>query len=684
MLTLNTKIERLAGVGPSLKKTLNSLGLFYIEDLLYHLPFRYVDFSKKVAIGLAKVGEMVTIEAKVISVEARRSFKSRLQFTEAILEDNTGQIKVVWFNQPYIAKQLPIGSVIIIAGKIEWYKEKQITNPFFEKLELDADSAGKILPIYHLTKGLSNLRLAKLIKLAWQQTTTKLDDYLDKKTLSNFNLLTLSEAIATLHFPTNSAEINKARFRIAIDDCLPQQIASNIKQAQLKDQSAPVIQTDVEYIKKLVSNLPFKLTDSQKRATWDILQELSVGVPHNRLLEGDVGSGKTVVAWLIAMMAVKNGYQVAIMAPTEILAKQHHQSFISLCESLSTNAGLFTQNFHLINNEVVSKQDLIAKLSENSVDIVIGTHALLSEHLKFHNLGLIIIDEQHRFGVGQRAYLQKSHSKKLIPHLLSMSATPIPRSLGLALFGNLQISQLTQLPKNRQQIITKLLLEDERKIAYKKIEEEVSSGRQVFIITPKVEESSTEVKSVKAEFERIKKLFPKFKIGLVYGSMKGEEKDQVMNRFANNQIQILVATTVIEIGIDVPNATVILIEGAENFGLAQLHQLRGRVGRGTNQSFCYLFTTQDSQLETKRLRIFEVTTDGFALAEYDLKERGFGDLFGKQQSGFAFRFPEFITIEALKKAHQVADSILKNNPTLKGLDKLKLASNKYLEEIHNE
>lgn len=685
MFTLNTKIEHLPGIGPSIKKTLNHLGLFYIEDLLLHLPFRYIDFSKKIEIGKAQPAHMVTLEGQIRDVTARRSFKSHLQFTEAILEDHTGEIKLVWFNQPYLAKQLSNGDRIIAAGKVEYYKRNQLTNPYWEKLDDDNPAGGKILPIYHLTKGITNLRLVKLIKLCWDNTILEFTELLSSPVLKKFKLKTLTDAVEQLHFPVNQEQISSARLRIAIDDCLPQQLASGLKQQAQAASQAPQLKNDVNAIKDAVSKLPFELTASQKRATWDILQDMTKGSPMNRLLQGDVGSGKTVVAWLVSFMTALDDYQTLLLAPTEILASQHFETFLKLAGPMGSQIGLLTRNFCKINNKEVSKEQFLTSLAQNKLKIVIGTHALLSDKIDVGRLGLIIIDEQHRFGVAQRAYLQKTQTTgPEIPHLLSMSATPIPRTLALSLFGNLKISELTQMPKNRQKITTQLFSEQSRNVAYTHIRKEIDQGRQVFIITPKVEESSTEVKSAKEEFERLQHIFPKYKLGLVYGNLAGEEKDRVMSEFSMGKLDILVATTVIEIGIDIPNATVILIEGAENFGLAQLHQLRGRVGRGSHPSYCYLFTTNEEQLETNRLKIFETTTDGFALANYDLKERGFGDLFGQQQSGFNFRFPEFVSIAALKLARDIADHVLKTDPDLVEHNTLKQLASPYLQTIHTE
>lgn len=685
MLTLNTKIERLISVGPALKKTLNKLGIFYIEDLFYHLPFRYIDFSKQIPIGKAQPGELVTLAGTVSQITARRSFRSRLAFTEAYLEDSTGQIRLMWFNQPYLAKQLQEGMQLIVAGKVEYYKQNQLTNPYFEALDTDQPASGKVLPIYHLTSGITNLRLAKLIKIAWQNTSKQFKDLLPPAIHNAFKLPSLPEALESLHFPKRSEDVRRAQFRIAIDDVLPQQLAAQIKQRALDSSAAPAIPTDIEFIKQVLAEFPFQLTNSQKRATWDILQDLAAGKPMNRLLEGDVGSGKTIVALLAALATSQAGFQTVILAPTEILAKQHYETFQKFTDpAWGAQVALLTSGFAQSGEGKLTKAQLTEQLTDNRINILIGTHAVLNEHFNMPKLGLIIIDEQHRFGVGQRAFLTKQHQGDLVPHLLSMSATPIPRTLALSLFGNLAISQLKTLPSNRQPIITKLLTERERRTAYQKIISEVAAGRQAFVITPKVEETNSDTKSVKAEFNRLQKLFPKLRLGLVYGGLKTADKDTVMGKFAAGQLDILVATTVIEIGIDIPNATVMLIEGAENFGLAQLHQLRGRVGRGNQQSYCYLFTTDDQHLDTGRLKIFEQTTDGFLLAEHDLAQRGFGDLFGKEQSGFQFRFPKFITMDALKTTRQIAINILDTDPTLAKHRELKQLAAGYLENIHTE
>lgn len=683
MLTLNTKIQRLPSVGPKLATILNRLGIFYIEDLFYHLPFRYIDFSAKINIGEAKVSQMATLEGKIVSVSARKSFRSKLAFTEAILQDYTGQVRLIWFNQPYLAKQLASEPNIIVAGKIEYYRTLQLTNPYFEVLESKTDAIGKILPVYHLTAGISNLRLVKLVKTAWELSHKNFSDILPNKILKKFKLHDQATSLENLHFPNSQEQIKQAQLSVAVSDILPQQVAVQIKQHELEQSTAPKIHSDVEFLKQQVAKLPFTLTTSQKRAVWDIAQDLTTGKPMNRLLEGDVGSGKTAVALLSSLLTANSGYQTIILAPTEILAKQHLETFVSSPDALN-NIALLTRSFQQLGKLNSTKQQLLKQIHNNEIKIVIGTHALLSEKLKIPKLGLVIIDEQHRFGVAQRAFLTKTNNSNAIPHLLSMSATPIPRTLALTLFGNLQISQLQSLPHKKMQTNTIVCSEAERNTAYQQLIKEVQAGHQAFIITPKVEDSSDGVKSVKQEYERITNLFPQFRVGLVYGGQSSEEKESNMTKFSEGKLDILVATTVIEIGIDVPNASLIIIEGAERFGLAQLHQLRGRVGRAGQVSYCYLFTTDDAHQDTERLKIFSQTTDGFALAEYDLQKRGFGDLFGNDQSGFPFKFPAFITRQALTTANLIAKDLVTHDPALSGYPELKKLAQNYLEIIHPE
>ncbi len=682
-MNLDTPVNELPKIGAALTKSLNKLGVFTVKDLLYHFPYRYLDFRKSTDIKDATAGETVTIRGWIKSINARRSFRSRLSLCEAVISDNTGSIKVVWFNQPYLANTLKKDDEVLLSGKVERYKTLQLTNPIYEKFSEEAIHTSRLVPVYHATSSVPNRTLRNLIHQVLP-LAEELIDILPGEVQNKLDLEPLPEAIKQLHFPEDEEIVTRGRFRIAVDDVFPQQLAVQLLKIQQEKSPSFVIKPDVELIKGFLDTLPFTITPSQKRASWDILQDMSGSHPMNRLLEGDVGSGKTLVALLAALQTGKSGFQTAILAPTEILARQHYETIKNYLKDYPYEVGLFTRNFQIIDGKEVSKAEYKKALQKGLLHISIGTHAQLQEGIEFKNLALVVIDEQHRFGVGQRSFLTGTKNK--IPHLLSMSATPIPRTLALSLYGNLEVSVLGQVPSGRKPILTKLVSEEERNKTYQFIQNQINQGRQVFIITPRVEDSElSQVRSVKKEFERLSKtVFPDRKLGLVYGKMKGSEKDAVMKDFNEGRLDILVATSVIEIGIDVPNASCMIIEGAESFGLAQLHQLRGRVGRSEHQSYCFLFTTDELQKENERLKVFAKSNDGFALAELDLKQRGFGDLFGKQQTGFAFRFPNFVSMPALLAAKEGAEIMIKSDPLLKKSQQLKELADVYLQEFHGE
>jgi ATP-dependent DNA helicase RecG len=709
-ISLQTPVTSLPLVGQALAKSLASAGVFTVSDLLYYFPSRYMDFRKATNIAGAKEGDTVTIVAKVKSIKANFGFRGRMNYAEAVIEDGTGTMRAVWFNQSYLAKQIKVDDDIILSGKVSRYKQLQLTNPAYEATEGKAGGAisgknlhtGRLVPVYRRSDVLPLRTMRRLVELclpAADELTdnipTKLAAHL-KKT-DNQLLLPLAHAVRLLHFPESPEDVANARFRIAVDDLLPQQLAVQLKQLARQNVRGFAIKTDVEQIKSFLRTLQFELTPSQKRATWDILQDMETGVPMNRLLQGDVGSGKTIVAVLAAMQVAGQAsgrLQTALLAPTEILAKQHYDTFVSLLRSAggvgktAASVALLTRTFALFDGQELSRAELLGKIASGQVKICIGTHALLQSEVNFKNLALLIIDEQHRFGVAQRSFLTHNHA-----HLLSMSATPIPRTLAMSIYADLTVSTLQHVPSGRKPVKTEAVPESQREKAYEFVRQEAGAGRQAFVVTPRVEESATtesgettsEVRSVKKEFARLQKdVFPKLKLGLLYGKLKGADKDKVMADFASGQIDVLVATSVIEIGIDIPNATAMIIEGAERFGLAQLHQLRGRIGRGNLESRCFLFTTEDSQRDTARLQALAKTNDGFALAELDLKERGFGDLFGKQQSGFVFRFPQFINTKALQAAKDLAIEFVKIDQSLKKFPELKGQAEGYLADLHGE
>jgi ATP-dependent DNA helicase RecG len=679
---LDTPVSQLHKVGDRTTKSLQSAGIESVRDLLFYFPNRYLDYRKTINIADAIDGETVTIKGVLKDIQMRRSFRSRLSLSEAVVSDDSGSIKVTWFNQPYLAKSLTKGEELLLSGKVERYKTLQLINPVYEKLSEESIHTGRLVPVYRAIDAIPNRTLRAVIHDQLNEADN-LDDAIPGFVREACHLPPIAESVKALHFPSDINEVAAARFRIAFDDVFPQQLAVLIQQIRHKKQKSHIIKPDLEMVRLFLDKLPFALTASQKRAAWDIFQDMESAGPMNRLLQGDVGSGKTVVALLSMMQAAKCGLQSCLLAPTEILSTQHYETFFTYLKG-SFSMGLLTRNFALIDNKKVSKAVFLNELENGNINIIIGTHAVIQDKVTFKELGLVVIDEQHRFGVGQRSLL--ASRGKLQPHLLSMSATPIPRTLALSIYANLEISVLKQVPSGRKPILTKIVDELSRNKAYGFLEEQVRAGRQAFVITPRVEDTTkSDVRSAKLEFKRLsEKVFPGLKVGLVYGKMKGSEKEEVMREFNAGNFDILVATSVIEIGIDVPNATVMIIEGAERFGLAQLHQLRGRVGRSEHQSYCFLFTTDPSQADNERLNIFSRSSDGFALAQLDLEQRGFGDMFGKQQTGFAFRYPQFITIPALHAARKGAELIVAKDEKLKDFPELRKSAQVYLEDHHGE
>jgi len=688
-MTLDTPLEHLRGVGPAVTRALAKKEVRTVRDLLFYFPFRYLDFSQSKPIKDIKPGDTVTVRGVLKTISSRYSFRGRMSLAEGVISDDTGSLKVVWFNQPYLAKTLKAGDDILLAGTAQRYKTLQLQNPIYEKFNEAGDSThtGRLVPVYHTTENLYNRTIRNLVKQCLP-LAGQLEDLVPAETLKNFRLMPLAAAIAELHFPGGGGQaLGQAQRRIVFDEVFIQQLAVQLHKRQLARTAAPRIPAQVDLIKEFLAGLPFSLTAGQKRALWDIVQDMDKTKTMNRLLEGDVGSGKTLVAMAAALEAVAAGYQVAVLAPTEILASQHYDSFRKYLKPFPFSIALLTRNFQAVDGAKQTRAGLAAKIGKGEVAIAIGTHALLQQGAGFRDLGLVVIDEQHRFGVQQRGTLLKlPASKGPRPHLLSMSATPIPRTLALSVYSDLDISRLTELPGGRKAVATKVVSEDERAKAYAFIRAQLKAGRQVFIVTPRVEDSETStIKSAKAELVRLQdEVFPRAKIGLVHGKLSGAEKERIMAQFHNRGLDILVATSVIEIGIDVPNATVMLIEDADRFGLAQLHQLRGRVGRGEHASYCFLFTQTESPEALERLKLFSRTTDGFKLAELDLEQRGFGSLFGSQQTGYDFKFSQYLTMDVLKIGQKAASELLKTDASLKKHPQLLKLAEPLLEQIHLE
>ena len=669
---LYTSVVHLNRVGKTVANRLSILGIKTIRDLLFHFPFRYEDFSHLVSISQLQEGAEVTTHGKVELIGNKRSPRKRKIITEALVSDGTGQLRVVWFGQPFLTKNLHVGDEVYLSGRVSSdMLGMQMVSPVYERGSTGTHTA-RIVPMYPLTAGVTQKQLrflmSQIIELA-----NEVEDWLPEELRERIDLMPLAEAIRTIHFPENLDEIKHAERRLKFDELFVLQLRAEMIRQSLKRSKAPALNFQETEIKKFVAGLPFVLTKDQKVAAWEMLQDMQKPEPMNRLLEGDVGSGKTVVAALIMYNAVLNGTQAAIMAPTEILAKQHLQSLKQLLPeqrlALLTSSEVKCEQVELREKTKKGVEEEVKQhIAAGNIEVIIGTHALLTRDVQFHNLGLVVVDEQHRFGVDQRKVLkEKSGNLEATPHFLSMTATPIPRSFALTLYGDLDVSFIRQKPEGRKEIKTRLVAPHHRQKAYEFIRVQVQQGRQVFVICPLIE-STDEKKSVMAEFKKLStQIFSDLRVEYLHGKMKPKEKDEVMLRFVEGKVDVLVSTSVVEVGVNIPNASVMMIEGAERFGLAQLHQFRGRVGRAEHQSYCFLFTDIHSQEVQKRLSFFEKTTDGFVLAEYDLQTRGPGDVYGTAQSGMMqLRLATMRDVELIKLAREVARGIdFEQYPTLK-------------------
>lgn len=669
--TLDTPIGKLPRINERYLKRFHKLGLVTVRDLLYHFPNRYDDFSKIIPIRDLKLNEIATIQGEIVSIDNIRTFKRRINITEAIVKDETGVVKAIWFNQPFLVKNIKEGKKISLSGKYSLgAKGPYLSNPSYEMMTLGkvpTHTAG-LVPVYPETIGLGSRFLRYYIKLILP-LANQLKEFLPWDVLKKEKLPSLTTALRNIHFPASLKLAEEAKKRFAFEELFLLQLFVLKQRKNLQKENAFKIPFNKDLIKKFVDSLPFKLTDDQRKSAWEIFLDLAKSEPMNRLLQGDVGSGKTVVAAMAGLEVAKAGFQVAFMAPTEILAQQHFKEINKLLSKFNLKIGLLTG---------------AEKKFSQTTDIAIGTHALIQKTVKFKNLAMVIVDEQHRFGVEQRAALL--HGSKVLPHLLSMTATPIPRTLALTIYGDLDISLINEMPKGRQKIITKIVPPEQREQAYEFIRREIKKGRQCFVICPRIEPSANpstslgiegqlkidprkllwaEVKAVKEEYEKLaNKIFPDLRIDMLHGKIKSKEKEKIMNDFRNKKIDVLVSTSVIEVGIDVPNATVMMIEGADRFGLAQLHQFRGRVGRGEHQSYCFLFSTSGEN--TSRLRAIQKCENGFDLAEKDLEIRGPGQFYGIRQSGLPdLAMNSLKDINLVKSTREQAAELLSKDPELK-------------------
>jgi ATP-dependent DNA helicase RecG len=686
-MDLRTNVLDIPGVGESYAHKLEKLGINSIEDLLLYLPRRWDDYSNILPITQIQPGETVCVHGEVWQINNKKS-KRGLNITEAIVNDKTGTIKAVWFNQPFLTKNIKVGDQLFLAGKVEWTMQSfSMVSPSYEvtKTEGETESSdlthvGRIVPVYPETEGISSKWLRSKIKPLMKYIYS-IKDFLPNEIKDENQLVDYPAAIRQMHFPENNVQLKRAMDRFDFDEMFLLQLAVLNSRKSLQKEKSIAIPFAEKEIQDFVQSLPFDLTKAQRKASWEIIQDMAKKEPMNRLLQGDVGSGKTMVAAMAIVNAAANDTQSVLLCPTEVLAKQHYKKLVRLLDSQKIEVAILTGS-----TPKQERTELLSRIHDGDVKVVVGTHALLEKDVEFWRLGVAIVDEQHRFGVEQRAALRKeSKASGTVPHFLSMTATPIPRTLTLTLYGDLDVSILNEMPKGRQRIITKLVPKEKREVSYQLIAGELKKGRQAFVVCPLIGEETTgdeeelqkeleisafaelekkvdddlERKTVLNEYQNLKKVFPEFRIEFLHGKLRPAEKEQLMTDFAAGEIHILVSTSVIEVGIDVPNATIMLIEDADRFGLAQLHQFRGRVGRGEHLSYCFLFSNSRNPETAKRLLAITETTDGFKLAEADLELRGPGEFIGKKQHGLPdVKMKNLLNTVLIKKCRDAAIKFL--------------------------
>ena len=656
-MDLNTPVSDLPGIGPFFAKKFEKLGVHTVENLFYHVPSRYLDYSLVTTINKLHPDETATIHAKIVSITNVFS-KRGIRMQIGSVEDVTGKLMVVWFNQPFLVRTLYPGRLVSLSGKIGFFNRKLCLNsPDYEILETEEKETfhtGRFVPIYQETAGLSSKWIRTKIRDAFANIS--IEEYLPKELLQRTVLVSMRDAVKMVHFPKDLKEVEEGRKRLAFNELLNLQLKSELRKLNWsKTKVKNKLTVNRSDVKKFIDSLSFKLTDSQETVINELLSDLNRSIPMNRLLEGDVGSGKTVVAAVGAFASFLNGYQTLIMAPTQILAAQHYETLKKMFDKFNIRISLITSD--------------VKKIELGRSDIFVGTHSLIKSKIDFDTeggyskIGFIVIDEQHRFGVAQRELLVK---KSGTPHVLTMTATPIPRTIALTTYGDLDLSILNDMPKGRQKITTWVVPEAKREGACEWIESRILNlGTQAFWVCPLIEESESEtmkdIKNVTSEYNNLRSKIKNLKFGLLHGRLKQTEKEKVLNDFRERKIDILVTTPVVEVGIDIPNATIMVIEAAERFGLAQLHQLRGRVGRGDKQSYCLLFSNFHSGVAYSRLQAMEKTHSGFELAELDLKLRGPGEIFGTAQSGFPeLKVARWADVELIKIAKETAVDVVKN------------------------
>ncbi len=738
MISLETPLLGIKGIGPKFLTKLKHFNIVTVRDLLRHFPFRYEDFSEISKIIDLAPGQQATIQGVIKDIKPRKTWRRRMFIIEAVISDDTGNIKAIWFNQRFLLAILKKGRLVSLAGKVVQTKDGGIclshpTYEFITQAQIDADKTqinadenpsesalksaliketrhtARLVPIYPETKGLTSKAFRYLIKPILDDLEL-VEETLPQEILEQYGILGINEALRKIHFPDDIKETRAARERFAFEDLFYLQLVNLREKLRFAKQKSHTFETDVDYIKESIKKIPFELTVSQKKVLAEILRDFKKSHPMNRLLQGDVGSGKTIVAILAALVAAYENKQAVLMVPTEILASQHYQSFKKIFGDFNQGVGIMTSSgtkiFYGDGLETeIKKPEMLEKIRAGKLKIIFGTHSLIQKSVNFGDVGFVVIDEQHRFGVRQRAQLISGNSG-LAPHFLSMSATPIPRTLSLTVFGDLDLSIIDELPKGRKEIITKIVAPENRDKAYAFIRGQVRKGRQVFVICPRIEPYEEmdsaiandwqrwESKTVKEEHEKLsEKVFPDLKVGMLHGKMPakggsasgGKSKAEIMQDFKDGKIDILVSTSVIEVGVDIPNATIMMIESAERFGLAQLYQFRGRVGRGEHQSFCFLFTEFKSPQVMRRLKSLIEAKNGFELAEKDLEFRGPGEFLGQLQTGIPdLAMRSLQNPEIVKEAREAAVMIMSKDPNLKTYPQLAKKLAQFQTQIHQE
>lgn len=657
-MNLATSLDQVKGVGAKTYAEFQRAGLSTVGDLLTFLPMRHEDFTHLTSIADLRPGK-VTIRARCEAISTR-PVRRGLKLTTAVLADASGKVNAVWFNQPYRMQQLGNSKdEFFFSGEFEYSRGRyQLSNPSAELAKEMPLQTDRLLPVYHSVRGLKSSLVRKVLE-ELRPLMTMLPETLPTSVVQGEKLMSRANAISTMHFPSALEDVKAARDRLAFEELFQLLLASQLNKQANSQLPGWQIPFDQQVVKDFVAKLPFQLTSAQRRAAWDIVQDFEHGIPMNRLLQGDVGSGKTVVAGLAARSAAAAGYQTAFMAPTEILAGQHAATLDKLLAPFGVTVALLVGSVKGKARTLIYEQ-----LAAGEADVVVGTHALFQDKVAFHKLGFVVIDEQHRFGVDQRQKLLDKSPK--LPHLLSMTATPIPRSLALTVYGELEVSVLNELPAGRKPIQTQLVSPISAARIYDKIDAEIAKGRQAYVICSLIDDNpDNDLKSVQAEYKRLKNsIFGHRKIGLLHGKMKADEKEHVMQDFKDRKYDILVSTTVVEVGVDVPNASAIMIENADRFGLSQLHQLRGRVGRGEHQSYCYLMLSTTSK-PSERLREIERSQDGFYLAEVDLRLRGPGEIYGRAQHGaLNLRIATLADTKLIAQAQKAAQRFIKSGENL--------------------